>query len=270
MSHKRFLAALAAAVAALAVAAPVAPAFGPIDQQQPDADGAIVMPPGIAQTFTVGRTGKLDAFSLSSPSSARISFQIYDLRADGTPDVSRPRLTQNGTASLLAGTPADIAVSPVAVSAGDRLALAIGTIRSYASDDLATAGGDRYPAGQLFQVSGYWTFEAVAGVDLQFATHVTAAPAVTQLALKSLASTAGRPTALLTTGTALAPLPGKVVTFSLLRSTGAVKDQCTATTDLTGTATCTSKRWSIPAGGSLRATFAGDADYAPATATIAG
>ncbi len=214
-----------------------ASALGPIDQQQPFADGAITMPPGIAQTFTVGRSGGLDGVTLSSPTSARINYQFYDLRPDGTPDVTRPRLAQNGTASILAGVPATIGFPAFRVAAGDRLALAVGTIRSYASDQLATAAGDRYPAGELFQVSGYWTFTSLTGVDLQFSTHVTAAPAPTVLTVAPLSSTSGRPTAVLETATAQA-VAGRTVTFQLLRAGGDAKSTCSATTDATGTATC--------------------------------
>lgn len=258
--------ALGAAAIALAAGAPAASALGPVDQSQPAADGSITMPPGIAQTFTVGRDGRLDGITLSAPASEVVSYQFYDLQADGTPDVSRPRLAQNGTATLVGGVQSDIGFPGIAVKAGDRLAFAAGSARSTVSASLATGSGDPYLAGDLFTVGGYWTFTPVAA-DLQFSTHVTA-PAPTQLALATLRSSGGRPTAVLTSGSAMAPVAGRTVSFVLLRSNGAVRDSCSAVTSSTGTATC-AKKWSI-AGGSMTAEFAGDIDYQASSATVTG
>ena len=59
------------------------------------------------------------------------------------------------------------------MKAGDKLGLALGTIRSRASADLSIGNGDCYPAGQLFQVIGSFMFKALPGADLTFATHVS-------------------------------------------------------------------------------------------------
>jgi hypothetical protein len=266
LSLRAPLAALCAGVV-LAAAAPAASALGTIDQQQPAQDAAITMPPGIAQTFTVGRPRRLDGLTLTATTTGVVVYQLYDLRPDGTPDVSRPRLPANGSAALLAGVPADIAISPVSVAAGDRLALALGTVRSRATMSLATGTGDRYPAGDLFTVSGAFSFTAVPGVDLAFATHVTS-PAPTQLVMRTLRTTSGRPTAVLTTGDVPAPLPGATVTFALRRADSTTKTTCTATTDATGTAACAGVKWALPKGGSATAAYAGDADHLPSSATV--
>lgn len=170
---KRFLLASVLVMIAGAVAASTAAAFGPADQAQPYADGSIVMPPGVAQTFAVGRTGRLDGFSLTSPSGAPLYLQVYTVRPDGTPDVSHPLLARNAVVQLRPGAATDVSVSPIPVRAGSKLALALGTIRSTASADLAVGKNDRYPSGQLFQVRGAWSFTPVAGADLTFSTHVS-------------------------------------------------------------------------------------------------
>jgi hypothetical protein len=168
---KRVLIACVVVLIAGAVAASTAAAFGPADQSQPYADGSIVMPPGVAQTFVVGRTGRLDGFTLTSPSGAPLFLQVYTVRPDGTPDVSHPLLARNAVVQLRPGAATDLSVSPIPVRAGTRLAL--GTVRSTASADLAVGKSDRYPAGQLFQVRGVSSFIPVAGADLTFSTHVS-------------------------------------------------------------------------------------------------
>lgn len=265
---RRLGAVLAIAVAGATPAS--AWALGPVDQQQPAQDSAIVMPPGIAQTFTVGRSGMLDGLSLTSPGGGTINYQLYAVRPDGTPDVTRPLLAKNAQAALFPGVTATIPLpAPVPVVAGQRIALGVGTIRSTATLALATAAGDPYPAGDLFQVISISSFTPVTGVDLQFSTTVTSVWATT-LALRTLASTGGTPTAVLTYSSPAVPLSGRAVTFDLLRATGAVKATCTATTDAAGTAACAKVRWQIPSGGSLRATFTGDATYLSSTASVTG
>lgn len=156
-----------------AVVSSTAAAFGPTDQAQPYQDGKIVMPPGVAQTFTVGRSGRLDGFTLTSPSGAPLFLQVYTVKTDGTPDLSHPLLPQNQTIALYPGAQTNVAVPAVPVKAGQKLAIALGTIRSRTTADLATGMGDRYTAGQLFQVTGAFNFIPVAGADLTFATHVS-------------------------------------------------------------------------------------------------
>jgi hypothetical protein len=97
--------------------------------------------------------------------------QVYPVRADGTPEISHPLLQQNQTIALRPGVATNVAIPPIAVKAGTKLALALGTIRSRATADLAVGTGDRYPAGQLYQAVGS-VFKPVAGADLTFATHV--------------------------------------------------------------------------------------------------
>ena len=170
---KRVLLASVVVLIASAVAASTAAAFGPTDQTQPYVDGSIAMPPGVAQTFAVGKSGRLDGFTLTSPSGAPLFLQVYTVRSDGTPDLSHPLLSRNQVIQLLPGAATDVAVSPIPVTAGRKLALALGTIRSTASADLAVGNNDRYPAGQLFQVTGAFSFKPVAGADLTFSTHVS-------------------------------------------------------------------------------------------------
>jgi len=116
-----------------AAAVSTAAAFGPADQVQPYADGSVVMPPGVAQTFAVERTGRLDGFTLTSPSGAPLFLQVYNVRADDTPDLSRPLLARNAAIQLRPGVTTDISVAPIPVRAGSKLAVALGTIRSTAS-----------------------------------------------------------------------------------------------------------------------------------------
>lgn len=253
------------AASALAVLPGTAQAVGTVDQDQPAQDGSISMLPGLAQTFTVARTGRFDGVSLTSPSGGRVLLQVYALRADGTPDIARPMMAGNQQAVILAGTTVQVPLPSFPVVAGQRYALAIGVVSIYDTVSLATATGDPYAGGQLFQVPGIYTFNPVPGVDLRFATYVTDAPAPTTLSVRPLTDTAGRPTAVLTSGGA--PVAGRTVSFELRRPDQRVKDRCSAVTDTTGTATCTKARWLMPAGGSLLATFAGDATYAPTTAT---
>jgi hypothetical protein len=131
------------------------------------------MPPGVAQTFTVGRTGRLDGFTLTSPGGAPLFLQVYTVKADGTPDVTHPLLARNLLISLRPGSPTNVAIPALRVQAGQKLALALGTIRSTAAAGLSVGSGDRYPRGQLFQVGGAFAFTPVAGADLTFATHVS-------------------------------------------------------------------------------------------------
>jgi hypothetical protein len=170
---KRLSLILVLAAVLTAALASTAAAFGPTDQAQPYADGRIVMPPGVAQTFTVGKNGRLDGFTLTSPGGAPLFLQVYTVRADGTPDLSHPLLPQNQTIALSPGAPTNVAVPAIPVRVGQRLAVALGTIRSRTSADLAVGNGDRYPAGQLFTVTGAFNFTPVAGADLTFATHVS-------------------------------------------------------------------------------------------------
>jgi hypothetical protein len=170
---KRVLLASVLALVVGAAAASSAAAFGPADQAQPYTDGSIVMPPGVAQTFAVGRTGRLDGFTLTSPSGAPLFLQVYTVRSDGTPDLSHPLLARNAVIQLRPGITTDVSVSPISVRAGSKLALALGTIRSTAFADLAVGKNDRYPAGQLFQVNGAFSFKPLAGTDLTFSTHVS-------------------------------------------------------------------------------------------------
>lgn len=161
-----------ALLAVLAWATGASAAVARLDQAQQYADATLVMPPGLAQTFVVGRTGKLSALSLTSPGGAPVVLQLYTLRPDGTPDVSHPLLPSNQTVALMPGAATMVSVAPTPVKRGEQLALALGTVRSTASADLAVGVGDRYPAGQLFQVSGAFAFQPVAGGDLTFSTYV--------------------------------------------------------------------------------------------------
>jgi hypothetical protein len=170
---KRGLLMLVLGAVVFGAVASTAAALGPVDQSQPYADGSLVMPPGVAQTFTVGRSGRLDGFRLTSPSGAPLFLQVYPVRADGTPDVSHPLLARNQTIALRPGVPTDVAIPAIPVTKGTKLALALGTIRSTASADLSIGTGDRYTAGQFFQVMGAFTFKPVAGTDMTFATHVS-------------------------------------------------------------------------------------------------
>ena len=108
-----------------AALAPLAGAFGAVDQAQPYADGTIVMPPGIAQTFTAGKAGRLDGFTLTTPTAAPVVLQVYAVRADGKPDITRPLLPSNQSIGLRAGAN-NIAVPAIPVSKGTKLALRSG------------------------------------------------------------------------------------------------------------------------------------------------
>ena len=260
---------LAAALATVMVLAwPAgAGALGTADQEQPAQAGSIAMPPGLAQTFTVGRTGVLDGISLTTtaPSLSRLVLQFYELKADGTPDLTRPLMPASVQVNLPPGTTV-IPLAGFPVTAGQQIGLAIGLLDPvHLTASLATMSGDPYPAGQLFQVPGIYTFNPVEGVDLRFATYVTSRTA-TALTLKPLSKTAHHPTAFLTADGL--PLPGKTVVFELHRADGSLKSTCSALTDTNGRARCSSVRWKIPVGGSLVATYAGDASYLPSTAAL--
>jgi hypothetical protein len=251
----RLLTAAVGATAVVALALP-AGAVGTVDQAQPGTDGSVLVNPGLLQTFTVGRTGRLDGIQLTSPSGGPGVIQIYRVGATlpGT-----PLLASNLLVSLMPGQPATIGLStPIAVTAGDVLGIGVGAVRSTSAIDLAQASGDPYAAGTLYRVVTVSSFTPL-GADLQFATFVTD-PAPTRLAVASLKSSKGHPSASLTVASTGAPVAGKAVDFTLRRRDGSVASTCSATTT-TGAASCAVK-WSMPKGGRMDAAFAGDSDFA--------
>jgi hypothetical protein len=250
----RALSALAGATAVVMLSAP-AGAVGTVDQSQPATDGTVTVYPGLLQTFTVGRTGRLDAVQITSPAGGPAVVQIYRVGATlpGT-----PLLASNLTVALMPGQPATIGLPSIAVRSGEVLGIAVGAVRSTSAVALAQANGaGSYAGGSLYRVTSVSSFTPL-DADLQFATFVTD-PAPTAISVASLRSTKGRPTATLTSGgTGVA---GKSVAFTLLAADNSVVASCAATTGTAGTAACAVK-WSMPRNGRLQAAFAGDVDYA--------
>lgn len=256
----RALPAIAGAVVLAFVSLLAAPAgaIGTLDQSQPLADSSVTVYPGLLQTFTVGRTGRLDGVQITSPGGGPAVVQIYRIGATlpGT-----PLLSSNLTVSLMPGQAATIGLPSIPVQQGDVLGIAVGAVRSTSGVDLAQATGSvSYPGGVLYRVVGASSFTPL-DADLQFATFVTD-PAPTQLDVATLRSTKGRPTATLTSaGTGVV---GKSVSFTLRRVDGSVVSTCVATTTATGTATCAVK-WSMPRNGHMDVAFGGDVDYLSST-----
>lgn len=250
----RTLSLLAGTALVVVLAAP-AGATGSVDQSQPGTDSAVTVYPGLLQTFTVGRTGRLDAVQITSPGGGPAVVQIYRIGATlpGT-----PLLASNLVVSLMPGQAATIGLPSIPVQQGDVLGLAVGAVRSTSAVDLAQAtGGGSYAAGVLYRVVTVSSFTPL-DADLQFSTFVTD-PAPTQLTVSTLRSTKGMPTASLTSGAT--GVSGRAVTFTLRRRDGSTVSSCVATTAATGTAACAVK-WSMPRNGRMDAAFAGDVDYA--------
>jgi hypothetical protein len=115
---------------------------------------------------------------------------------------------------------------------------------------------------------GSHSFAAVYGGDAGFtgstsaATPYTVSKAATSITAKPVLATLPDLVAILKTGSG-APLAGETVTFTTTSLLGLTFTVCHATTDATGTATCTGGGLSglFDLGLSYTATFAGDADY---------
>lgn len=269
-THRTPLRAVAFVVAVFALvlgfAASPGGAVGAADQSQPVADGSILVVPGLLQTFTVGRTGRLDAVQITSSNGGPANVQIYKVGATlpGT-----PLLASNLSVALMPGQAATIGLGQgIDVTAGDVLGIAVGGIRSTSAVELADQAVGTYAGGTLYRVNSISSFTDT-GADLQFATFVTepAAPAATSLSLARLKTTKGAPTATLTSGGA--GVAGKTITFAMTNRKGATVATCSAVTGATGVAACAT-RWNLPDHGTLVASFAGDAGYLASTATILG
>ena len=247
----------------LGLAAAPGGAIGAADQSQPVADGSIAVVPGLLQTFTVGRSGRLDAVQITSPNGGPANVQIYKVGATlpGT-----PLLASNLSVALMPGQAATIGLGQgIDVTAGDVLGIAVGGVRSTSAVELADQAVGTYAGGTLYRVNSISSFTDT-GADLQFATFVTA-PAATSLSLARLKATKGAPTATLTTGGA--GVAGKTITFAMTNRKGATVATCSAVTGATGVAACAT-RWNLPDHGTLVASFAGDGGYLASTATILG
>lgn len=256
--------ALAAAAALLVTPVGGADATGTVDQQQPTADSSVLVSPGLLQTFTVGRTGRLDAVQITSPLGGPANLQIYRI---GATLPGAAQLPANVSIALMPGQPLTVGLGAgIPVTTGDVMGIAVGPVRTTSTLGLAQQTVGTYAGGTLYRVISINSFTDT-GADLQFATFVTD-PAPTSLALATLRSSKGVPTATLTANGTGSPVVGRTITFALRSSTGATTASCTAVTSTTGTAMCAAK-WSMPKRGSMAASFAGDADYAASGATTA-
>lgn len=252
---------MAMLLAVLALGAAPANAGSNVDQSQPIADGTVTMPPGIAQTFTVGRSGSLDGITVVSATGGPAFFALYGVGADGTPDTSVVYTAPIAIALNLDAPTTVTLPAPVPVAQGQRITIALGTIRSTQSLAMYAGAGDPYPAGDLLQMLSATNARPV-NADLEFTTWVSS-QASTELSLSALRATRGHPTAVLTSNGS--PLAGRVVDFALRATNGKVRATCSAVTDASGRARC-AVEWE--GRGDLVGSFAGDAEYQPVTAAL--
>ena len=151
------------------------------------------------------------------------------------------------------GSPETVALSVSGVPAGATAVFSPTSVASGGSSTLTIGGGTAAPGDYVLTVTG----SAITGTHTtQVGVHLT--PKVpTALFPSGLLASLLKPSAVLTRTDNGAPISGATVTF-----TGLVLPPCTAVTDATGTAKCTS----LVIGLGYTASYAGDATFEPATA----